>query len=1052
MRKIENLAVVFVIGAAILISVSAQAVAINVDTTVTVSADNSTDYEIAAGATLTFSVASGATYTLSGVISGEGAVRIDGGGRLRFANSANSFSGGLFIYGTSSSGSSSRAIATASGAFGTSPITNSNYACVVFDCKDGVFPNTIYLINGNTPWMENPDNMFVQFRQDTVLKGGITAIGAHLMLANSRTAADPTTGKGPRAVIEGPINVSSGYRFQAYTYGTNTFYGAINDSGDAEFMGFNLGWSNGGTLEFGSSGNVWEKGLLARNEIISCLADNVISNAIIKWQYVEPGMNPYGDYHGAVKLNGHSQRIRSLTTGSAVNNSFAADADNGYRIESSAPATLTILGEATDRDCGCRIQDEITVVVDAQEYPSFVQTITKRTCPTTGNLVVSNGTLRLAETASFPNVPNLVIGAGGTLDMKSSVGTTFGSVTNFILDGIFTSETVGASGFAVNQMDMTMGSGAELRLAAGDTLTVKSLNTNSGRIAADTYTAADGRIPQLKSGTLVVLPSAVASSATWTGAGVTDAIDNVDNWSDSAASVVSGMDATFASGGDHAVVSSAVRFGNLTFTPVAGTEGFLFDGSGASASFAMCGDWMSLAGPATNIFNVPVETATSQEWIFRNNAILCFNNGFSSATDTKITLGGVGETRFNGLTEVLGGLTVTNGMTLSVKGAFGLPDGSAIGNPAYDSATTLSLRGWPAILSISNATVRMPVYLNTSIERNPIVAASASTNVFLGKMALGSNWSGFDVPRSSEIILRGGFVSGGASLKLRHTYGTVRIQDVPINVSQSLGLNCQNGTLVFEVAGNTFNFLTTGHQPWSNSSVLIDFRVSQAVSGGCFIHAPYWNDSRFVPSTASGFTAMVEFHSTTQSVNTLIGYPLGVFRGDAGSLIEVKRQTTVGLDNRVDAENIYVASDIAGALSLKMSGTGDLVLTNRAFSSCGDLEVVSGTLSFANDATWLNGSNVTVRGTGTLRLAGGGRFGKHVAMHLGEDGESWRIAMPNGGTQRVAHLYAADGTLLPSGQYGASGVAGVTQTRYSSHFEGTGLLRVGELGTRIILR
>ena len=569
MRNSRNLEVIFAAVAALLCIGRAQAVAIDVDTTVTVSADNSTDYEIAAGKTLTFSVASGATYTLSGVISGEGAVRIDGGGRLRFANSANSFSGGLFIYGTGSSGSSSRAIATASGAFGTSPITNSNYACVVFDCKDGVFPNTIYLTNGNTPWMENPDNMFVQFRQDTVLKGGITALGAHLMLANSRTAADPNTGKGPRAVIEGPINVSSGYRFQAYTYGTNTFYGAINDSGDAEFMGFNLGWSNGGTLEFGSSGNVWEKGLLARNEIISCLADNVISNAIIKWQYVEPGMNPYGDYHGAVKLNGHSQRIRSLTTGSAVNNSFAADADNGYRIESSAPATLTILGEATNQDCGCRIQDEITVVVDAQEYPSFVQTITKRTCPTAGNLVVSNGTLRLAETASFPNVPRLVIGPGGTLDMRSTVNTALGSVTNVVLEGIFTSETVGASGFGMNQIDMMMGDGAELHLADGDTLAVKSLVDASGRIAADTYTAPDARIPQLKSGTLVVLPGAVAGHANWTGLGGTDAIDNPDNWSDPDASVVAGMEATFAAGGDHAVVSSAVRFGNLTFSPAA---------------------------------------------------------------------------------------------------------------------------------------------------------------------------------------------------------------------------------------------------------------------------------------------------------------------------------------------------------------------------------------------------------------------------------------------------------------------------------------------------
>ena len=47
---------------------------------------------------------------------------------------------------------------------------------------------------------------------------------------------------------------------------------------------------------------------------------------------------------------------------------------------------------------------------------------------------------------------------------------------------------------------------------------------------------------------------------------------------------------------------------------------------------------------------------------------------------------------------------------------------------------------------------------------------------------------------------------------------------------------------------------------------------------------------------------------------------------------------------------------------------------------------------------------------------------------------------------------AAVGTPLPGGMYGAAGVSGVTQTRYSSHFTGTGLLKVGRFGTRIILR
>ena len=38
------------------------------------------------------------------------------------------------------------------------------------------------------------------------------------------------------------------------------------------------------------------------------------------------------------------------------------------------------------------------------------------------------------------------------------------------------------------------------------------------------------------------------------------------------------------------------------------------------------------------------------------------------------------------------------------------------------------------------------------------------------------------------------------------------------------------------------------------------------------------------------------------------------------------------------------------------------------------------------------------------------------------------------------------------GYYGAAGVSGVTQTRYASHFTGTGLLKVGHFGTKILLR
>jgi autotransporter-associated beta strand protein len=381
----------------VLAAFAAGAVEITSDTTVPLTADSTESYEIAAGVTLTFSVASGGSYTLSGAITGSGAVRKDGAGELILSNPANSFSGGTYI-------NSGTLRATASGAFGTGGITNNGPARLIFDCAGGVFPNSIWQ-TGSTAMAYDTASIF--FAKDTELGGGVTAVNADLVFANYRSTTRPTTVEGPRVVINGPVNVANNKYFYVHTYGTNTFMGAINDAKDKDYMAMNLQWSNSGTFEFGSSGNVWRYGPLLRSNVISCLADNVISNAILRWTYPLLSKTAYGEYAPQVKLNGHSQRIRSFHAGYSA--AVATDSANGYMISSTRPATLTILGEATSREGDCRIQDEITVVLDAKEYPNFVQSISNRTCTTTGDLIISNGTFRLRNRASFPNVPNLVI-------------------------------------------------------------------------------------------------------------------------------------------------------------------------------------------------------------------------------------------------------------------------------------------------------------------------------------------------------------------------------------------------------------------------------------------------------------------------------------------------------------------------------------------------------------------------------------------------------------------------------------------------------------------
>ena len=1020
----------------------AYAVEITTDTTVSVSADSAESYEIAGGATLTFSVASGA-YTLSGVITGDGAVRKEGSGELILSNSANSFSGGMY-------NSQGTLRATASGAFGTGCITNNGPAKLAFDVQGGVFPNSICMtgVNSNVP--ADPLETVLQFHKDTTLQGDITSVDANLVMANSRTtSSSPGAAKGPHVAVMGKVKVASGYVFQVNTYGTNTFNGVIDDSGNQGYAYFGKNWSSSGTIELASPENKWNLGIQIYSEVISCLADNVISNASFYWSYATTGKNPYGDYMSSVKLNGHSQRIRSLRGGGTT---LAASENTGYMITSTGTPTLTILGESTSRECNCRIQDKITVVLDAKSYPNFVQTIYKRTCPTSGDLAVSNGTLRLTDTASFPNVPNIVIAPGGTLDVRSTAALPLKSVTNLVLEGKLLATTATGAGLSQEKVEMTLGNGAEFHLGADDTLILKSLRTAAGPVAADIYTAPDERIPQLKSGILVVLPSGASVSASWTGEGETDAINDAANWSNPDAEVLTGtLSALFADGGDHADVSGIVRFGDLSFSPASGTAGFTFDAADGTALLEAYGGSMTFTGPGSNVFNLPVRIARQQSWTFSQGSAVHFSTNFASVSGV-IAMNGAGDLSFNGPTTFTGGMIVTNGLSLHVNGAtLSAADGIPLVNPSLKGETTLTLYGNDSTrLVLSNATVRMPVYMQATIGKSPIVAEPASTNVILGAVYQGSAWSGFNIPAGSEIILRGGLKSTAASPRFAYP-GTVRVQEKPVSAPNSIGWNQVDGKLILEMTNNTFAFLTTGYQS-GNYSPVIDFRVSGAVTNGFLVNAMvFQGNSIFVPCTSTGFNGTIEFNATTQRVDSLVGFARGTFRGDAGSLLEVRKQVVTG-QTRVSESTLYVASEISGALSLKMAGTGDLVLTNRAFSSTGNLEVVSGTLTLRENATWLNGSNVTVRGSGTLRLDAGERFGKHVEMHLGADGDSWSIAMPNGGMQRVAALYADDGTLLPSGFYGAAGVAGVTQTRYAAHFTGTGLLKVGRFGTRFILQ
>ena len=100
------------------------------------------------------------------------------------------------------------------------------------------------------------------------------------------------------------------------------------------------------------------------------------------------------------------------------------------------------------------------------------------------------------------------------------------------------------------------------------------------------------------------------------------------------------------------------------------------------------------------------------------------------------------------------------------------------------------------------------------------------------------------------------------------------------------------------------------------------------------------------------------------------------------------------------------------------------------------MAVTNGVLEFAAGATWLNGTNVTVSGSGRLKLNAANTFNReHAVIRFADDGV---IEVPAGVTQVFAEGWDGDRRLLG--------------TYTSGRVTGGGAIRVGNTGFRILFR
>lgn len=191
---------------------------------------------------------------------------------------------------------------------------------------------------------------------------------------------------------------------------------------------------------------------------------------------------------GWCDINGHDQRVKGLVS------SWDADADysekgNYLGSRGGGAATLYLVG--AQEDCLFRglVTNEVSVVWAPQG--DYVQTFSNRVHETTGRLVVSNGTMRIAGTATFAKVPEIVVAPGASFECLTTASGALSSLRRLVIgDGaVFTVGGTTPKPFADGRLELVVRGSGRLVLPAGMNVTAKTTSVDGVLPAAGVYGA-----------------------------------------------------------------------------------------------------------------------------------------------------------------------------------------------------------------------------------------------------------------------------------------------------------------------------------------------------------------------------------------------------------------------------------------------------------------------------------------------------------------------------------------------------------------------------------
>ena len=648
---------------------------------------------------------------------------------------------------------------------------------------------------------------------------------------------------------------------------------------------------------------------------------------------------------------------------------------------------------------------------------------------TRGVRLEKNRTLTLTTTNEFDGVSYSgytvtfpVSGKDNSVLAKSGEGTvTLDSVCSVPALRVDSGTLAFGANFDTSTPNLELASGAGIALSEGKKVEFASVTVAGSSVAPGFYTGTGGPAYATAvswiSGTGVLFVSysetpAATVADTWNGPGSDGEMSEASNWASESEPDLESCEflPTFANAGSGAVVDTNSVVKGIVFN--------------APNDFALTGDSVltvlgegitseDAASERTYAVAAPLVAGLSQTWSVGENTTVAESGPFDGSRTATVTKTGSGTLDISGTNLYAGALAVTSGR-LRLSGSFGR-------SAATDGALTKTAG---ATNVFAGVTINKPVTYALNDVVGELSAEAGTTNVFKGRVSCSAPKDGrFYLGDAAVVVYENGMSAKSTGTGDRRfffsTLGTIKTNPLvrfcgepsEIFSASSGNVNALTSyvTCRFETEGNVIQKYTTGAN--SRLEATVDYA---------------WNGTDGIGQMLVAGGTVLDVGSTRQCIKDVVfnrsTYKTTVV-GDGGTLeLAPTEVSELSLTNMLFTESV----------SLQKHGEYKLTLAGAAVESYGDVTVTNGVLEFAADASWLNGTNVTVSGSGTLEINKANTFNReHAVIHFADNG---RINVPAGVTQVFAEGWDGDNKMR-----------GIYDAGNSSRVTGGGAIQIGKI-------